>query len=169
MNKPSHLAMWDSMRMRHGLTLRLIDQIPADKLEVHPIPNMRNAKELLVHMYACVSAFPQSALTGTVSSPDEKALGAGIATKEQLITFVQQHWALGDKAAQDVTDAQLAGMVTTPWGAQYPGAVMFHLLSDEYLHHRGQLYVFLRAFGVEPVMNWDFDHNAAEFQPKQHA
>ena len=40
---------------------------------------------------------------------------------------------------------------------------------DEYLHHRGQLYAFLRQFGIEPPMNWDFEGSAPAYQPKQHA
>lgn len=167
MNKQTILGMWDQMRLRHGLTLRLIDQIPADKLDTHPVPAMRSIKEIVVHMYTGVSAFPASVLTGSVGSYDDKAAADAITTKEQLVAFVHEQWAIGDKAAQQVTDAQLAGMVTTPWGATYPGFVMFGFTTDEYLHHRGQMYVYLRTFGIQPLMNWDFDNNAEEYRPKQ--
>ena len=169
MNQQTKLEVWDQMRMRHGLTLRLIDQIPAEKLDAHPIPGMRSAKEILVHMYCAVGLFPSAVLTGSVANQDEKAIAAGITTKEQLKAFANEQWAIGDKAANAATDAQLAGMVSTPWGATYPGFAMFSFVADEYLHHRGQLYVFLRAFGIEPLMNWDFANNAPEFQPQQHA
>lgn len=168
MNKQIILGMWDQMRMRHGLTLRLIDQIPAGQLDAHPVANMRSIKEIVVHMYTSVSAFPQAVVDGSVGKYDDKAAAAAITTKEQLTAFAQEQWTIGDKAAHAVTDAQLTSMVSTPWGATYPGFVMFSFMTDEYLHHRGQMYVFLRAFGVEPLMNWDFEHNADEYKPAQH-
>ena len=64
----------------------------------------------------------------------------------------------------NVTDPQLASPVKTLWGA-FPGHAMFAFIYDEYLHHRGQLYAFVRTYGIQPVLVWDFDNNAAEFQP----
>jgi len=169
MNKQSHLATWDMMRLRHGITLRLIEQFPADGLASHPIAGMRTPIEILVHMYLGAVSIADSALTGTLVSPDEKAAAAAITNREQLLAFVKRSWKAADEKAHAVTDAQLAAMVNTPWGDSFPGFVMFGFISDDYLHHRGQLYAFVRTFGIEPVMVWDFEHSAPEFQPKQHA
>lgn len=169
MNKQSHLAAWDMMRLRHGITLRLIEQFPADGLASHPIAGMRTPIEILVHMYLGAELIAGSVLTGSLVSGDEKAAVASITNREQLLAFVSKCWAAADKNAHAATDAQLAGMVSTPWGESYPGFAMFGFISDEYLHHRGQLYAYLRTFGIEPLMVWDFDHSAPEFQPKQHA
>lgn len=168
MNRQAIAALWDQMRLRHGITLRVIDQFPDDKLASHPIAGMRTPIELLVHMYLGVSGLPEAAIKGTLASPDEKAIVETIKTKAQLAAFVQRQWEASEKTAREVTDAQLSGMVSTPWGDTFPGFVMFGFASDEYLHHRGQLYAFLRVFGIEPVMLWDFDHSAPEYQP-QHA
>ena len=56
--------------------------------------------------------------------------------------------------------------VQTPWGEPFPGFAILGFIHDEYLHHRGQLYAYVRVFGIEPVMMWDFDHNAPEFQKR---
>lgn len=169
MKKQDQLMQWDMMRQRHGITLRVIDQIPADKLASHPIAGMRTPVELIVHFYAGVKVFAESVLHGSVEHFDEKGAVAAITTREQLVAFVNQAWAAGDKAAQAATDAQLGSMVSTPWGDKFPGFAMFGIINDEYLHHRGQLYAFVRAFGIEPVMVWDFEHNAPEYKPRQHA
>jgi uncharacterized damage-inducible protein DinB len=169
MNKQGHLMMWDQMRMRHGITLRVIDQIPADKLASHPIAGMRTPVELLVHMYASMVAFTDSVLKGSVAPYDEKDTVASIKTREQLVAFVTKSWVAADKDAHAVTDAQLGSMVKTPWGDSFPGFAMYGIIADEYLHHRGQLYAYIRTYGIEPVMVWDFEHNAAEFQPREHA
>lgn len=169
MNVQTHLALWNLMRPRHGITLRLIEQIPADKLGAHPIAGMRTPIELLVHMYAGVKLFSESVLSGSVAKYDEKAAAAAIVTREQLLAFVNDAWIAGDKAARAVTEAQLGGTVDTPWGDKFPGFAMFGFVNDEYLHHRGQLYAFVRVLGVEPLMMWDFEHNAPEYRPAQHA
>jgi uncharacterized damage-inducible protein DinB len=169
MNLQTHLALWDQMRLRHGITLRVLEQIPADKLGAHPIAGMRTPIELVVHMYSGVKLFSESVLNGSVAAYDEKAAAAGITTKAQLLAFVNDAWTSGDKAARAVTEAQLGGIVSTPWGDKFPGFAMFGVVNDEYLHHRGQLYAFVRALGIEPVMVWDFEHSTPEYRPAQHA
>jgi uncharacterized damage-inducible protein DinB len=166
MNRQAHLANWDQMRLRHGITLRLVEQIPDDQLVKHPIAGMRTPVELLVHMYAGIESMAASTHTGTCVSPDEKTIVAGIKTRKQLLAFLQKSWAEGDEQARSVTDPQLGAPVKTPWGDTFPGHAMFGFIYDEYLHHRGQLYAFVRTYGIEPVMVWDFDHNAPEFQPE---
>jgi uncharacterized damage-inducible protein DinB len=153
------------MRLRHGITLRLLEQIPDDQLTRRPIAGMRTPVELLVHMYAGLQSMADSTHTGTCASPDEKAIVAGISTKAQVRRYVTEAWTAGDKQAQSVTDPQLGSPVKTPWGDTFPGYAMFGFIHDEYLHHRGQLYAFVRTYGIEPVMVWDFEHSAPEFRP----
>ena len=167
MNQQAHLANWDPMRLRHGITLRLVEQIPDDQLGKHPIPGMRTPIELLVHMYAGIESMASSTHTGTCAAPDEKAIVAGITTRQQLRDFIAKSWAAGDHQARTVSQTQLGAPVRTWWGETYPGHLIFGVLYDEYLHHRGQLYAFVRTYGIEPVMVWGFDQNAPEFQPQQ--
>src|SRR6516162_8758724 len=44
-------AQWDHLRQMVGIANRLIEMLPEDKLDSHPIPNMRTPKELVVHAY----------------------------------------------------------------------------------------------------------------------
>jgi uncharacterized damage-inducible protein DinB len=164
MIRQTHLQMWDQQRMRHGITLRVLDQIPADKLASHPIAGMRTPIELVVHMYTGAQMFSEAAAKGAFGHYDDKATAAGIATKDQLVAFVNQAWAAADANAKAATDASLATAIKTPWG-DFTGMAMMGILYDEYLHHRGQLYAFVRALGSEPVMMWDFDRNADAFKP----
>jgi uncharacterized damage-inducible protein DinB len=168
MNKQNRLMMWDQQRLRHGITLRLIEQIPADNLTAHPIAGMRTPIELLAHMYTGAEMFTDCVVRGALGEYDDKAAAAKITTKDQLVAFVNKAWGAADRNAHSVTDAQLAAVIKTPWG-DFTGVAMIGILYDEYLHHRGQLYAFLRAMGIEPVMMWDFDHNATEFKPREHA
>jgi len=168
MNKASFLAAWDMMRMRHGIALRLIESLPADQLDAHPIAKMRTPKQLVVHMYDFLRAAPQGVLAGTLlGRPEESSFVAGIQTRDQLLAFARQAWLDADAAVSQLTDAHFTQSVATPWGQPFPGAAILAFTTDEFLHHRGQLYAFARALGVEPVvMMWDFEHNAPEFQHK---
>lgn len=163
-----HLTMWDQMRMRHGITLRVLDQIPADKLNTHPIPGMRTPIELVVHMYTYVREFTEGVIKGKLPELDEKTAATTIKTKEQLLSFVNAAWNVADRNANAATEKQLDATVKSAWGS-FPGYMVFGMLYDEYLHHRGQLYAFVRMFGIEPVMLWDYEHNASEFRPREHA
>lgn len=167
MDRATHLATWDMMRLRHGIALRLVDQFTDEQLTSHPIAGMRTPAEILVHVYAFMDAMADSARTGRLDADatDEPKLAAGIQTKAQLVAFMNERWAAADRAARALGDADLARMVEAPWG-QFPGAAMLGFIYDEFLHHRGQLFAFVRVYGKEPVMVWDFDHNAPGFQPQ---
>lgn len=170
MNKQTLSMIWDHLRQMNGIAVRLIENLPADKLDSHPIPKMRTPKELLVHLYGtCVRDIAEGIGTGEIRETDEKALVAAIKTKDELARFCADGWKAADRAIAGLTDAQLAAMVKTPWGMSMPGHVCVQVIRDEFTHHRGQLFTFVRALGQDVPMMWDFEHNAPEFQPKAHA
>lgn len=167
MTKTSLAPMWDMMRLRHGIGLRCIEALPADQLDSHPVRNMRTPKELVVHMYGFMRVAAESVVTGTLVW-DEKNDLPKVKSKDDLIAYAQNCWKTADAAFTKITDAQLAAMVKAPWGER-PGSAMISVIPDEYLHHRGQLFAYLRQLGVEPPTNWDFEHSAPELRPKQTA
>ena len=167
MSKSSFAPTWELMRMRHGIGLRCIEALPADQLDARPVKDMRTPRELVVHMYAYLRAATESIVTGTIAM-DEKADLPRIRTRTDLVAFADSAWKAADAAWAKITDAQLASNVAVPWGSMR-GSVMLNAVQEEYLHHSGQLYAFLRQLGVKPPENWDFEGNASEYQPKQHA
>jgi uncharacterized damage-inducible protein DinB len=172
MNKQGLDLMWDSFRHKHGITLRVIEALPEDKLHSHPIPGMRTPVELLVHVYSVVvKGIPEGVAAGEVvldESPEtEKAIADSLRTRRDLLNFVEECWNAGDQAAAATTDQHLAAVIPTPWGKPFAATYLYRVINDEYLHHRGQLYAFARALGVEPPDVWDFAHNAEPFRPKQ--
>lgn len=159
-------AFWDNIRQAHGVALRTIDALPADKLDSRPIQNMRTPKELIVHLYGMVvRAMTEGIASGEIKAADEKEIVTRLKTRDDLIRFVNESWTASNKAAAAITDANLNAMVKSPWG-DLPGFVCVGIIHDEYFHHRGQVYSYLRQLGGEPPMMWDFEHNATEFQPK---
>jgi len=169
MNKQTLAMIWDHLRQMNGITLRLIDNLPADKLDARPIPNMRTPKELVVHLYCNYRCIAEGLVSGEIKEYPEKAYADAIKNKADLSRFATDSWNAANKAIELATDSQLAAMVKTPWGMSMPGHVCVQVIRDESTHHRGQLFTYVRALGGDVPMMWDFEHNAPEFQPKAHA
>ena len=167
MNKSTVVRMWDMMRLRHGVGLRCIEALPADKLDTRPVKDMRTPKELVVHMYSYVRAATEAIVSGTLQTVEEAEL-ATVKTKQDLVKFADTCWRDANAAVAKFTDTQLASSVKVPWGEMKAGDVLGSV-QEEYLHHRGQLYAFLRQLGVAPPVNYDFENSAPAYQPKQPA
>ncbi len=166
-NRQTFLGWWEHFRQMNGITLRMVAALPTDKLHSHPIKGMRTPVELLVHMYGqMVRNVPAGIAKGEIAGYDEKSAVAKIKTTKDLVRFCKDCWADADTAAKSITDANLAAMVKTPWGMEMPGWACAGVITDEYSHHRGQLYAYTRLLGIEPPMMWDFEHNEAAFAPK---
>lgn len=164
MNKQVHLGSWEMMRLRHGITLRVVDQLSDEQLNAKPIAGMRSALEIVVHFYSGMKQMLDGVVSGSLGESVEKSVLEKVKTKAQLLAYMAETWTASNAVAQSLTDAQIGGLVKTPWGEPFPGFAILGFIHDEYLHHRGQVYAFVRSFGIEPVMLWDFDHNAPEFQ-----
>jgi len=163
-------GMWDLLRQKHGITLRIVESLPDGRLDEHVIPNMRTPKQLVVHMYdVIIKAIAEGVASGKVLADEaaEGGIAAKLKTKQDLVRYAEDCWKAADAAVKKIGDAQLSANVETPWGFTPPGGMLMGLQNDEYIHHRGQLFAFARALGVEPPYLWDFGHNAEPYRPKQ--
>lgn len=168
MNKNAFDAQWDHMRQMVGIAIRAVEKLPENQLDAHPIPKMRTPKQLVYHEFATLREIVEGLARGDVKDADD-ADAARIHSKAELVKFCHDSWTAANRAAKTVTDEKLSAMVKTPWGRDLPGFVIANVFSDEFLHHRGQLYAYLRALGSDVPEVWDFGHNAEEFRPIQTA
>ncbi len=169
MNKQALDQMWDQFRQKYGVYLRVLETIPADRYSTHPVPGMRTPAELAVHISStCVRDIAEGVAKGriTVDEAGEDKTAAGLGNKQALIAFARECFDRANAAVGRIGDAELAAMVPTPWGSSWPGAVAFHIMNDEFVHHRGQLTAFIRVCGAEPPFMWGYAENAAEFKPR---
>ncbi len=168
MDKQTLNQVWDQIRQKYGVYLRLLEVIPEDRYHSHPAPGMRTPAELVVHVSGTIIRdFAQGIAKGAITTDEssEAKVASGLATRKDLISFARKCWDQANAAVTTTGDAQLKAMVPTPWDMTFPGWVGFNILSDEFLHHRGQLYVYARLCGVQPPFIWGFGENAAEFRP----
>ncbi|MEP7027465.1 MAG: DinB family protein [Candidatus Eisenbacteria bacterium] len=169
MNKAVLTPSWDYFRTVNGVGLRAIALLPTDQLDTHPIPGMRTPKEVVVHMYQNIEGITAGVASGEIRDfeAEEKATADKIKSTDALVAWCRAQWDAGHTTFQGLTDAQVQADVKTPWGFAFPGFIMLQILSDEYWHHRGQLYCYLRALGIAPPSIYDFAHNEPAFQPAQ--
>jgi uncharacterized damage-inducible protein DinB len=131
---------------------------------------MRTPAELVAHMSSSmVRGITAGVAAGEITVDESLEAGAAkeLKTPADAIALAKQCWDEANTTVASITDAQLSAMVPTPWNMTFPGWVFFHILSDEFLHHRGQLYAYARACGVEPPFIWGFAENAPEFRPSE--
>lgn len=168
MDKQALTETWDQFRQKYGVYLRFLEAFPEDRWHSHPVPGMRTAAELAVHISSTVVRdTAQGVAKGAITADEgaEAAVAAGLKTRQDVVAFALKCWREADAAVARIGDAQLAAIVTTPWNWDFPGWVGFNIMNDEFLHHRGQLYVYARLCGVAPPFIWGFAENASEFRP----
>jgi uncharacterized damage-inducible protein DinB len=167
MDKQTLDGFWDQFRQKYGVYLRLLDLLPADRYLSQPVPGMRSAAELAVHVSGTVvRAIAQGVAKGSITADETAESGlAKELDKPRLIAYARQCFDDAGAAVARIGDAQLQASVSTPWKMSWPGWVGFTVMNEEFLHHRGQLYVYARLFGVAPPFIWSFGENAPEYRP----
>jgi len=168
MNKTTLDQMWDQFRQKYGVYLRILDAIPADRNASHPVSGMRTPAELAVHVSgSIVRDFAQGVAKSKITADEssEAKVAAELGGKSAILEYAGRCFEQASQAVARIGDAELSRMVTTPWGT-WPGWLAVEILSDEFLHHRGQLTAYARACGAEPPFIWDFEGNAEEYRPK---
>lgn len=169
MDKQMLSHMWDQTRQKYGIYLRVLETIPEDKLHTNPAAGMRTPAELAAHVSGTVIRdIAQGVAKGEITAEEgaEAGVAKGLTTRADLLAFARTCWEQADAAVGHIGDAELQAVVGTPWGMSFPGAVGFHIQNEEFLHHRGQLFVFARLCGAtNPPFIYSYGDNAPEFQP----
>lgn len=160
--------LWDQIRQKYGVYIRLIERLPESSLQTRPVERMRSPAELVTHISGTVVRdIAQGVAGGEIVAGEEAETGVATAltSRAEAVAFAAECWELADAAVAATGDAELAAMVPTPWDMTAPGWVFFHVMSDELVHHRGQLYVFARLLGIEPPFIWSHEENPPRFRP----
>lgn len=165
MNKSGLNSSWNQLRQKYGVYLRVLEALPEDKINEHVIPGMRTPAQLVRHTSGgIVKGFAEGVARGEIL--EDTPASAQMQSKEDLLSYARACWDAADAAIADVGDDELSRMVKTPWNFEFPGGAAIHTMNDEFVHHRGQLYAYVRACGVEPPFVWSHDQNPPGFGPQ---
>jgi uncharacterized damage-inducible protein DinB len=130
----------------HRETAKVIKAAPADKLDWKPGEGMFTLRELISHIPQAEVDIARSALAGTMQKVPLDLSSASV--DEIVSTFDRQHEQLAEEVSQ-LTDEQLGEKIEA-FGRQMPRMVLLKVMTEHEIHHRGQLFTYLRLAGVEP-------------------
>ena len=150
-------------------SLRVLDGIPADRFHDQPVPGMRTGAQMVAHTSgSIVRDVAEGVASGEIRAGEanEDEVAQGLATKEQVMDYARECWRRADEAIRSVGDEELSGPVKNSWGIPLTGTFAMVVINDEFLHHRGQLYTYVRACGGEPPFMWGFEENPEGFRPE---
>jgi uncharacterized damage-inducible protein DinB len=156
MNKQMLAGQWEFFRMVLNVTRKQVEQIPADKLDFQPTPDVRTASELVVHMYNMLTDSVGTVLEGKPVMGEEPKF----TDKAALLKWMDMQVKSAFGGFQQITDAQLAVQMDC-WGSTFIGWQFLDFCYQEHLHHRGQLTVYLRLMGIQPFFIYDFENAVA--------
>ena len=138
-------------RMVLGMTRELVRQWPEGELDFRPVPEVRSARQIMAHMYSFLVEAAESVKRGRHETLVDPTLGS----KAEILSYMDRQVERFYELWEGITDDELRGTVAA-YGTTFPGAQFLEFAYDEHWHHRGQLTVYLRMCGVEPVMIYDY-------------
>jgi uncharacterized damage-inducible protein DinB len=136
----------------HKIARETVSRIPPHKLDFRPTDDMMSARELAFHMFAQEKVLLNGCRKGTIEEKDFADVDSEIAemdTPADLVAYGEKIHAATNDWATSASDEEYGRTVKTFFGDTTP----FMLISgsmEHVIHHRGQLYVYLRILGVEP-------------------
>ncbi|HEY3293935.1 MAG TPA: DinB family protein [bacterium] len=151
MNKQTLDREWKYFYMVLGVSRKLVDQIPEDKMDFRPTPEVRSAMELITHAFNFLAESVETVTAGRHIDHKEPTFDS----KAALMTWMDVQVAEAFAGFAKLTDKQLEAKIEA-WGETFSGWQMLDFAYQEHLHHRGQLTVYLRLMGIEPVFIYDF-------------
>ena len=135
-------------------------KIPPDQLDFRPTPVSMSARELGLHTYQAVFALTHAAATGVFRQADletipfDPARARGV---EDILAYGRQVKDYVRGAVAAMREEDLTRMTKSEVGPpSAPGYASMSMAYEEALHHRGQLTLYLRMMGIEPIRPYDY-------------
>jgi uncharacterized damage-inducible protein DinB len=145
-NSKKFFAHWDDV---HRITLKLLKEIPADRLDFKPAPSSMSLADLAVHIFHGEKVLAQTGVRGDITMEDFKTIPhPHPKTPQEIYDYAVQVHDETNRLLAHKSWEELNQPIKWPWGEL---TLFEHLHSafEHHWHHRGQLYVYLRMVGVE--------------------
>lgn len=130
----------------HKQTARALAAAPGEKFDWKPGEGMFTLRQLVTHLPNAEAAIVRSALAGSMQKVSLELDNASV--DEIVEKFNSSHSGLAEEVSALSLD-QLNETVEA-FGRQMPRIVLLRAMIEHEIHHRGQLYTYLRLAGVEP-------------------
>ncbi|OQX92387.1 MAG: hypothetical protein B6D58_03305 [candidate division Zixibacteria bacterium 4484_95] len=144
MDKKAILCYWNNVR---HLTLRILDEFPADKFDYRPAAEIMTVSQLFKHILNIEIYIRDGFLTGEWKEPSMAP--STFFEKEMLMDKLRSENQKTIQKLSEVPDGRFLKVRQTPYG-EVSGEILLMVAIDEEIHHRGNLYTYLRCLGKVP-------------------
>src|SRR5207302_4502490 len=127
-------------------TKKILEAVPAAKVDYKPEPASRSAIELARHIAAADNRFVETVING-VFDTNPAMIPENVKTPAEIASWYEERYAKNFEALGKVSGGQLVKIVDFRGMFQWP-AVKFAVFGLHHtIHHRGQLASYLRCMG----------------------
>ena len=144
MTKTEILKYWENVRK---LTLRLFDLFPEERFDYKPIETVRTVAEQFDHILVVELFTRIGILTGEWNAA--ALSGDRNLDRAYLRNKLYYEHKKTIEMLRLLSEGQFMRTYNTPFGELTGEAAIYEAI-DEEIHHRGNLYTYLRMLGVEP-------------------
>ena len=169
-----------SFRTVRNNTLKIAEEIPAEKYSFRATPDTRSIAEMLTHIavgYSFQNQIHAVERRTTLEGFDFGALMAKVGaeekvsrSKEQIIELLRSNGEQWAKFLESCSDGFLAEAVQMPAGANPATRSRVDMLmsvKEHEMHHRGQLMLIQRMVGIVPHLTRDMQARMAARAPQR--
>jgi uncharacterized damage-inducible protein DinB len=129
-------------------TRRLVELVPAERMDVAPIPGKFTFADLIRH----VAAIERFLYAENVQGKPSRYAGCGKELADgrtEVIRFFDRCHEEALEIFRSLTPERLKAKCVTPAGSPITTWKWLRLLAEHEIHHRGQLYSYLAIAGIE--------------------
>ncbi|WP_027410282.1 DinB family protein [Anoxybacteroides tepidamans] len=132
-----------------NVTIELINKIGTEHYDYQPTPTSMSAKDLALHMLQSFYKFAKVAKEGNPAIFTEKTEESETDLYKLAETYTEKTKQLLESLADEDFDRVLD--LTKIFGAPFSVAQFLQLAMDHEIHHKGQLFVYVREMGHETL------------------
>jgi uncharacterized damage-inducible protein DinB len=144
MEKTAIVKYWDNVR---HLTLDVLEHFPADSFGFRPKPEMRSVAEQFSHILAVELGVRNGLILNMWEAPPSPA--QDYSGKEMLKQTLRREHGKTSKVLRVLPPEAFGHFHETRYG-RLSAEALIYMAIDEEIHHRGNLYVYLRLLDIVP-------------------
>ena len=144
MDKGNYLKYWQLVRQ---MTIKLLDEFPANSFDYRPAPEIMTVSQMFKHILQVEIYIREGFLTNEWKASE--AISSNMFEKELLKDRLRIENEKTVKLLADLPEGRFLKKRETPFG-NVTGEILILAAIDEEIHHRGNLYTYLRCLGQTP-------------------
>ena len=150
----------DTLKSESGITRRVLEAVPHDRLDYRPDPFAKTANELARHIAGADNRFVEAVTQGRFDTA--WTVPETVTTPAELADWYGTRYARNLTALASASPDQLVKIVDFRGLFQWPALAFLPFGLHHTIHHRGQLSAYLRSMGGKVPAIYGESYDSAE-------